>query len=81
MKRAQLESELAKAERTAFELRAQLASRLGAAFDAAPKTGRDPFMGSGVILQISAIGGAVVLPPVMIRDGLSPETIKALQDD
>lgn len=38
-------------------------------------------MGSGVVLQISAIGGKEVLPAVMIRDGLSAATVKAIQED
>lgn len=78
-KRMKLERDLADAERRVFELRAQLASRLGAAFDALGKA--ESFTGSGVILQVTALGGAEVVPPVMIRDGLSPRAIAALQDD
>ena len=39
------------------------------------------FMGSGVVLQLSAIGGREVVKPVMIKDGLSPETIEAIRAD
>jgi hypothetical protein len=39
------------------------------------------FMGSGVILQLSALGGKELFKPVMIKDGLSPETIAAIRRD
>ena len=80
-KRAELEKALADAERRAYELRAQLASTLGAAFDAMPKAQQTHFYGGGVILRIDALGGAAIVAPVMIRDGLSAATVEALQDD
>ena len=80
MKRKEIESRLAEAERRVFELRAQLASRIGAAFDAMPKTA-DSFMGSGIVLHVTALGGAEIVPPVVIRDGFSPASVAALQDD
>lgn len=39
------------------------------------------YVGSGVLLQLSAIGGKELIPPVMILDGLSPETIAAIRKD
>lgn len=39
------------------------------------------FMGSGVVLQLSAIGGREIFKPVIIKDGLSPETIEAIRAD
>lgn len=78
-KRAELERKLAEAERRAFELRAQLAGTLGAAFDAMPKAG--DCHGSAVIVTMRALGGREIVPPVAIRDGLSVRTIEALQDD
>ena len=38
-------------------------------------------MASGVMLQLTAVGGADIIPPVMIRDGLSDDTIEALKRD
>lgn len=79
-KRLRLESDLVDAERRVFELKAQLASTLSKAFDDLPKAG-DAFKGSGVIIQITTLGGKQVLDPVLIRDGLSKATIVALQKD
>lgn len=39
------------------------------------------YTGSAVLLQISAIGGKEIIPPVMIKDGLSAETIAAIRRD
>lgn len=39
------------------------------------------YVGSGVLLQLSAIGGREIIPPVMIKDGLSTETIAAIRRD
>lgn len=79
-KRAELETELAAANRRVYELRAQLASTLGAAFDALPKAA-EAFHGSAVIVTITAIGGREVVAPVAIRDGLSRASVAALQAD
>jgi len=38
-------------------------------------------MASAVILQLSTLGGGNVMPPVAIRDGLSPATIDAIRSD
>lgn len=77
--RAALEDKLVRAERKVYELRAQLASTLGAAFDDLPKAGS--FHGSAVIVTVTALGGAEVIRPVAIRDGLSAASIAALQED
>lgn len=79
-KKLALQNQIATLERKLFEARAQYASTMGAAFDAIPKAASD-FMASGVILEITAIGGKVVIPPVMIRDGLSNATVTAIQND
>lgn len=39
------------------------------------------YMASGLILQITDLSGNVVLGPVAISNGLSPETIAAIQAD
>lgn len=38
-------------------------------------------LGSGVVLTITALGGAELCRPVLIRDGLSEESIAALKSD
>jgi hypothetical protein len=38
-------------------------------------------MGSGVILSMTFLGGKEVFEPVMIRNGLSKETIEAIKAD
>lgn len=38
-------------------------------------------MGSGVLVQLTAVGGGEIIPAVMVRDGLSAETIAALSAD
>lgn len=45
------------------------------------KFGIDKMTGSGVILELSALGGRTVLTPVTISDGLSAETIAAIKAD
>lgn len=41
----------------------------------------DKLMGSGIILSLTLIGGKGLFEPVMIRNGLSKETIAALKAD
>jgi hypothetical protein len=45
------------------------------------KLARIDFKASGVLITIKALNGTTLMEPVLISDGLSPETIKALQDD
>lgn len=45
------------------------------------KASTDHLMASGVVLTLTALGGRVICPPVLIQDGLSPETIAALKAD
>ena len=80
-KKAKLTEQIASLERRLFESKAQFASRLGAAFDSIPKAGTEIYIGSGVIITVQAIGGKEITQPFLIRDGLSPETVKALQSD
>jgi hypothetical protein len=37
--------------------------------------------GSGVLLQLTFLGGKEAIPPIVIRDGLSRETINAIKQD
>lgn len=41
----------------------------------------DRLKGSGVVLTLSGLGGAEICKAVLIRDGLSAETIAALKRD
>lgn len=41
----------------------------------------DKFVGSGVVLSLTLIGGKELFEPVMICNGLSKETIAALKAD
>ena len=45
------------------------------------KLSTDHLAASGLILSITALGGKEPFDPVMIRDGLSKETIAALKAD
>lgn len=38
-------------------------------------------MGSGVLLELTFIGGKEAISPVVIKDGLSAETIAAIKAD
>lgn len=69
-----------KLERTILELKAQLAHSYHFADATIGKAGVN-LMGSGVLLQLTGLGGNEIIPPVMIRDGLSEETIAALRKD
>lgn len=46
-----------------------------------PKAGIDRLNGSGVILTLTVLGGRKICDPVLIRNGLSAETISALKAD
>ena len=45
------------------------------------KLSTDNLTGSGVILELTVLGGKTGIEPTLIRDGLSKETIKAIQND
>ena len=68
-------------ERKIAELEAQLVHRLGFGMQTIDKASSERLKGSGVILSLTFLGGKEVMEPVMIRDGLSPETIDALKAD
>jgi hypothetical protein len=68
-------------ERQVLELKAQLAFRYAFASSDVEKASTKHMMGSGVLLQLTALGGREIIKPVVIRDGLSDETIEALKKD
>lgn len=45
------------------------------------KASTDHLMGSGVVLTLTVLGGREICSPILIRDGLSKETIEALKAD
>ena len=45
------------------------------------KVSTDRMGGSGVIISITSLNGKPIVDPTVISDGLSPETIAALQAD
>lgn len=67
-------------EREVMELKAQMASAYHFATATLDKAG-DNLMASGALLRINALGGREIIPPVLIRDGLSKASIDALRAD
>jgi hypothetical protein len=65
--------------REVMELKAQLASTYHFADATLNKAGA--LMGSGVLVQLTALGGRELTVPFVIRDGFSAETIAALRAD
>ena len=68
-------------QRKIVELEAQLAHRYKWAQDEVKKASTDHLMASGAIVSIVALGGRLIMAPVLIRDGLSPETIDSIRAD
>ena len=60
----------AQLQRQVAELTAGLAILHTSALASIKKARTDARMGSGVLLQLTAVGGAEIISPVMIRDGL-----------
>lgn len=63
------------------ELKAQLASTAHFAAEDLKKLGPDRVMGSGIIVEMSTLGGRLTVGPFCIRDGFSKATIDALTAD
>lgn len=74
-----LKEELRLAKLEAKELRAQLASTYSFASKELQKCG--DVRGGGVMVELTFLGGRPACMPFVIRDGLSKETIKALESD
>lgn len=68
-------------QRKIVELEAQLASTYHFADAYLAQIKEGAYLASGVLLQLHALGGKEIIPPVVIRDGLSPETISAIRKD
>lgn len=68
-------------KRELLEARASTLLAYKFAYDMIHKTSTDHLMGSGVLLQLTGIGGNQLTNPVLIRDGLSKETIEAIKKD
>lgn len=68
-------------QRQIKELNAQLAHVYHFAHRELPKASTNHMMASGVLLTVTALGGRELMTPVMIKDGLSLDTIEALQRD
>ncbi|MDI1362565.1 hypothetical protein [Methylotenera sp.] len=64
-----------------LELKAQMAHAYHFATASIDRTSTKHLMASGVLLQLSGIGGKELIHPVMIKDGLSDETIAAIKAD
>lgn len=64
-----------------MELRAQLAFNYAAASKDIDGASTRHMKSSGVLLQIHALGGREIVKPVLVRDGLSDDTIAALKKD
>ncbi len=68
-------------QREIVELKAQMASSYALAGVNLAKVSDKNLMGSGVLLELSFIGGKDAISPVMIHNGLSPATIDAIRLD
>lgn len=68
-------------KRKILELEGSIASSYYYAHGEVAKASTDHMMASGVVVSITALGGRQVMRPVVIRDGLSPETVAAIQRD
>ena len=76
-----LQEKVATMERQLKEAKACQIHNLYFASDALKKASVDKLFGSGVILELTFLGGKAVFDPVLIVDGLSNETIAALTKD
>ena len=63
------------------ELKSQSGVRHYEAYADLYKASVDKMMASGVILELTAVGGKTLINPVLIRDGLSNKTIVCLRED
>lgn len=76
-----LQLEIDKLKRKTAELEAQLIHVYHFADRQIGNASRSKMMGSGIIVQMTHLGGKEVCPAFMLKDGLSDETIAALKAD
>ncbi len=74
-----LENEMLK--RKLFEMKAGAVSNAHFVLPKLKKLGKETMMGSSVIIQFSTLGNKIDIMPISIADGLSKETIDALEKD
>lgn len=78
-KKRKRDLELETLKRKNMELEAQLAHVYHFVTVQIDRAGGDRMMGSGVLVQLSFLGGKEVCPPFVIKNGLSDETIRAIK--
>lgn len=78
-KKQALQGQIATLERKLFEARAQYAATLVRPLTLSRKP--PTTWPRALFWNLTALGGKEIIPAVMIRDGLSRATIKAIQDD
>lgn len=81
MKKANAAARIVELERKLREAEAAQAHVYHFADAAIDKASIDHLMGSGVIMTLTVLGGRKICSPVLIRDGLSLETVEALKND
>jgi hypothetical protein len=64
-----------------IQLRGQLPCMYKAALRDINKASVDHLMASGCLITLTALGGRELITPIVIKDGLSLETIQALTSD
>ncbi len=69
----------AELERKLLEAHASSASSHAYACLKIPLAHTDQLTGSGVVLQVTYLGGKPLIDPILIRDGLDQELIEAIQ--
>jgi hypothetical protein len=72
---------IAELERKLWEAEASQIHVYHFAAGSVDKASTKHLMASGVVITLTALGGREIFKPVLIRDGLSDETIAALKAD
>jgi hypothetical protein len=81
MKKILLEKQIEELKRKLVEAKAQSISNAHFVVPQLKKFGRNSMIGSCVIVQIKSLGGSIDTKPFSISDGLSQETLAALEKD
>lgn len=81
VKQIKAQQRIAELERKLSEALAGQAHVYHFADTALSKAGAENLMASGVVLTLTALGGREIIPPALIRNGLSAESIAALRAD